>query len=144
MGKEMGNNNTSAIKEEDNISEADKKNLLEDTSEHANEISQEENQNLSTSLSKDVVENGSNIYSDTTIELGKDGHDADDNVEEKIQTISIAEANDAYEKASWFDSKNTESMIESDYSLEEDTHASEINMENQMHQKSEEEDFKEK
>ncbi|XP_045803169.1 dentin sialophosphoprotein-like isoform X3 [Trifolium pratense] len=135
MGKEMGNNNTSAIKEEDNISEADKKNLLEDTSEHANEISQKENQNLTTSLSKDVVENGSNIYSDTTIELGKDGHDADDNVEEKIQTISIAESNDADEKAS---------MIESDYSLEEDTHASEINMENQMHQKSEEEVFKEK
>ncbi|WJX17133.1 hypothetical protein P8452_07077 [Trifolium repens] len=132
MGKEMGNNNTSAIKEEDNISEADKKNLQEDSSKHANEIS------------KDVVENGSNIYSDTTIELGKDDHDADDNVEEKIQTISIAESNDAYEKASWFDSNNKASMIESDYSLEEDTHASEKNMENQMQPKSEEEDFKEK
>jgi hypothetical protein len=129
--------------EEDNISEVDKKNSLEDT-KHANEISQEENQNLSTSLSKDVVENGSNIYSDTTVEIGKDDHDADDNVEEKIQTISIVESNDAYEKASWFDSNNKASMIESDYSLEEDTHASEINMENQMHPKSEEEDFKEK
>jgi hypothetical protein len=90
------------------------------------------------------VENGSNIYSDTTVEIGKDDHDADDNVEEKIQTISIAESNDAYEKASWFDSNKTVSMIESDDSFEEDTHASEINMENQMHPKSEEEDFKEK
>ncbi|GAU41756.1 hypothetical protein TSUD_13560 [Trifolium subterraneum] len=117
--------------EEDNISETDKKNLLEDTSEHANEKSQEENQNLPT---KDVVENGSNIYSDTTIEHGKDGHDADDNVEEKIQTISIPEANDADENAS---------MIGSDYSLE-DTHAIEISMENQMHPKSDEEGFKEK
>ncbi|XP_027189751.1 uncharacterized protein [Cicer arietinum] len=150
MGNEMGNNNTSAIKEEDNISEADKKNLLEDTSELANEISQdvyedcvkEENHNIPISLAKDVMEKDSNTSSDITIELGKDiaqedGHE--DDSKEKIQTILIDEANDADEKAALFDSKNnTTNMLESD-SLD-DTYASDINMENEMHTKAEEED----
>ncbi|CAK8570707.1 unnamed protein product [Lathyrus sativus] len=96
MGKEMGNYSTSAIKEEDNISEVDDKNIIEDTSEHANEISQEENKNIPTSsLAKDIPQ---------------DVLDTDDDVKEKkTQTISIAEANDAYD----------------------------INMKNQMHPKSE-------
>ena len=58
-------------------------------------------------------------------------------MKEKIETISISEADDGYEKATRFDSSNTTSMLESDYSLEEDAHASDINMENQMHPKAE-------
>lgn len=70
--------------EEDNISEVNYKNIIEDTSEHANEISQEENQNVPTSsLAKDIPQ---------------DVHDADDDVKgKKTKTISISEANVAYD-----------------------------------------------
>jgi len=65
-------------------------------------------------------------------------------VNEKIENISIAESNDAYDKATWFDSNNTRSMLESDYSSE-DTHASDITMENQIFRPTaEEEDVEEK
>jgi len=90
------------------------------------------------------MEKASNTSSDIKIELGKniqqeDDH-ADDDVKEEIETISIAEADDGYEKATRFDSNNTTSMLESDYSLEEDAHASGKIMENQMHPKTEEDD----
>ncbi|CAI8585297.1 unnamed protein product [Vicia faba] len=103
MGKEMGNNNTSAIKEEDNTSEVDNKKLVEDTSEHANQMLREENKKVPTSsLTKDIQQ---------------DVHDADGDVKgKKTQTISIAEANVAYE----------------------------INLKNQMHPKAEVKNVKEK
>ncbi|XP_061365601.1 uncharacterized protein LOC133308885 [Gastrolobium bilobum] len=150
----MGNNNTSAIREEDNISETEKNTLLEDASENANGVSQdvhadgvqEENQNIPTSIARDVTDKASKASNDITTELGKDtqqeeGHE--DAVKEKIQMIPTAEANDSKEKAIWFGSKSTRSMLEND-SLEGDAHASEVNMEIQMHPTAEAEDVKEK
>ncbi|XP_029127299.1 uncharacterized protein LOC114915942 isoform X2 [Cajanus cajan] len=153
MGNEMGNNNTSAIKEEDNISEAERKTFQEDTSELANGVSQdihagndkEENQNIPTSIAKDVMEKAS---SGITNELGpdtwqEDGHSED--VKGKTQTIATDEAkdDDTHEKAIWFASNHTTSMLEND-SMEGDTHAVDVNMENQMLPTAEAEDIQEK
>ncbi|XP_058753441.1 uncharacterized protein LOC131626624 [Vicia villosa] len=85
MSKEMRNNNTSALKEEDNIREVDNTNLLEDTSDHVHEVLREENKNVPTSsLTKDIPQ---------------DVHDADDDDVrgKKTQTILIADASDAYD-----------------------------------------------
>ncbi|KAJ1431562.1 hypothetical protein SESBI_07097 [Sesbania bispinosa] len=154
MGNEMGNNNTSAIKEEDNISEGEKNNLLEDRSELANGVSQdvhaegvkEENENVPTSITKDVMEKATKASNDLASEHGKDSQQENghaDDVEGKIQTIPTAEAKDVQEKTILFASDNTSSMLEND-SLEGDTHASDVNMQNQMHPIAEAEDVHEK
>ncbi|RDY01185.1 hypothetical protein CR513_15529, partial [Mucuna pruriens] len=126
MGNEMGNDNTSAIKEEHNISEAEKS-FQEDTSELANGVSQEiheesakeENGNLPTSIAKDVMvmEETSKASNDITNELGEDTWQEDDE--------------DTPEKAVWFAYNHTTSMLEND-SMEGDTHACGGNMEDQV------------
>ncbi|RZC22736.1 hypothetical protein D0Y65_002553 [Glycine soja] len=156
MGNEMGNNNTSAIKEEDNISEAEKKTFQEDTSEVADGMSQdihednakEEIQNVPTSKANDVMEKASEASNDITNELGKgtwqeEGHAEDQ--KEKTQTISTVEAKDedTQEKAIGIASNHTASMLEND-SMEGDTHASDVNMENQMPPTAEAEGVQEK
>ncbi|XP_057431297.1 uncharacterized protein LOC130724140 isoform X2 [Lotus japonicus] len=125
MGNEMGNNITSDIKEEDNISEAEKKNLAEDAAELANGTSQdvgadnvkEENQTVPTSITKDVMENASNSSSEIRTELGKDTMQEDDHADDaegEVQRIPTAEAEDVEEKAIWFASTNTTNMLEND------------------------------
>uniref|UniRef100_A0A0R0L0D8 Uncharacterized protein n=1 Tax=Glycine max TaxID=3847 RepID=A0A0R0L0D8_SOYBN len=156
MGNEMGNNNTSATKEEDNISEAEKKTFREDTSEVADGMSQdihednakEEIQNVPTSKANDVMEKASEASNDITNELGKgtwqeEGHAEDQ--KEKTQTISTVEAKDedTQEKAIGIASNHTASMLEND-SMEGDTHASDVNMENQMPPTAEAEGVQEK
>ncbi|KAK7345920.1 hypothetical protein VNO77_16536 [Canavalia gladiata] len=143
MGNEMGNNNTSAIKEEDNISEAEKKTNLEDTSDLANGISpyahadsgKEENQNIPTTIANNAMEKASKDSNDITNELGKDTKQEDghtDDVKGKTQLVTTTEAKDedAQEKAILFGSNHIISMLENG-SVEEDTHASDVNMENQ-------------
>ncbi|KAK7279291.1 hypothetical protein RJT34_24338 [Clitoria ternatea] len=138
MGNEMGNNNTSAIKEEDNTSEAEKKTFQEDTSDFSNGISQDihadsvqdENQNVATSIAQDDVEKNSKASNDITIELGndtcqEDGHS--ENVKGKAQNEDTEEET------------ITTSMLENE-SLEGVTHASDVKMENQMLPKAEAED----
>ncbi|RDY01992.1 hypothetical protein CR513_14610, partial [Mucuna pruriens] len=154
MGNEMGNNNTSAIKEEDNISEAEKKSFQEDTSELANGVSQEiheesakeENGNLPTSMAKDVMvmEETSKASNDITNELGEDTWQEDGHAEDfkgKTQTIPTDE--DTQEKAVWFAYNHTASMLEND-SMERDTHACGGNMEDQVLPTAEAEGFQEK
>ncbi|KAL2323759.1 hypothetical protein Fmac_028138 [Flemingia macrophylla] len=141
MGNEMGNNNTSAIKEEDNISEAEKNTFQEDTSELAKGVSQdihagsdkEENHNIPTSIARNVMEKASN---DITNELGKDTCQEDGHseyVKGKTQTIATDEAkdDDTQEKAIWSASNHTTGMLEND-STEGDTRADDVNMENQF------------
>ncbi|KAK7345917.1 hypothetical protein VNO77_16533 [Canavalia gladiata] len=76
MGNEMDNNNTSAIRcaEEDSISKAEKKTILEDTVQLVNGISQGEAQSVATSM----VENDS---------LEGDTHASDVNMENQICPI---------------------------------------------------------
>ncbi|XP_027935354.1 uncharacterized protein LOC114190601 isoform X2 [Vigna unguiculata] len=114
MGNEMGNNNTSTIKEEDNIGEAEKKGFQGDTNE--------------TSIAKDVEEKAS---IDITNEPGKDtwqdeGHGED--VKGKAQTITTDE--DSQEKTIGFASNHATTVLEND-SMKGDTRASDVNMENQ-------------
>ncbi|KAE9617645.1 hypothetical protein Lal_00018503 [Lupinus albus] len=120
MGNEMGNNNTSVIKEEDNISEAEKKTLSQDTSEVENGVSQnvdadsvnKEIQPVLTSIGKNAIENAAEASNDATTEPGKD---------------------------TYFASSNT-----SMNSFEGDTRASDTSMENQMHPTTEAEHVQEK
>ncbi|KAG2403670.1 uncharacterized protein HKW66_Vig0189570 [Vigna angularis] len=118
MGNEMGNNNTSAIKEEDNLGEAEKNGFQDDTNE--------------TSIAKDVAEKAS---IDITNEPGKDtwqdeGHAED--VKGKAQTITTDEAKDedSQDKTIGFASNHTTTVLEND-SMKGDAHASDVNMENQ-------------
>lgn len=108
----------------------------------------EEIQNVPTSKANDVMEKASEASNDITNELGKgtwqeEGHAEDQ--KEKTQTISTVEAKDedTQEKAIGIASNHTASMLEND-SMEGDTHASDVNMENQMPPTAEAEGVQEK
>ncbi|XP_019450674.1 PREDICTED: dentin sialophosphoprotein-like [Lupinus angustifolius] len=151
MGNEMGNNNTSTIKEEDNISEAEKKTLSQDTSEVENGVSEDvdadsankEIQPTLTSIGKDdAIENAAEASNDATTEPGKDTWKEDnhaDDVKGNIQTVSTAESKDVQENDTYFASRNT-----SMNSFEGDTRASDTSMKNQMHPTTEAEYVQEK
>ncbi|KAJ7954819.1 dentin sialophosphoprotein-like [Quillaja saponaria] len=107
MGNEMGNNNTSGLKEEDNTCEDHKLPLQEDV--HADDV-KGENQTSPTAKGKDVVGKAADLAStdttlfasdETVIELQKDPLEenalADDVNEENI--ITAAEGNNVQEKA---------------------------------------------
>ncbi|KAK7393728.1 hypothetical protein VNO78_22292 [Psophocarpus tetragonolobus] len=142
MGNEMGNNNTSTIKEEDNVSIAEKKSFQEDNSKLANGMSKdihedsakEENLNIPASIANDDMEKASN---DIANELRKDiwqeeghGKDVKGNTETAI-TTDEGKDEDTQEKAVGFTSNDTPTMLEKD-SMEGYTHARDVNMENQM------------
>ncbi|WVZ03388.1 hypothetical protein V8G54_024194 [Vigna mungo] len=119
MGNNMGNNNTSAIKEEDNLGEADKNGFQVDPNE--------------TSIAKDVAEKAS-------IDINQPGKDTwqdeghAENVKGKAQTITIDETKDedSQDKTIGFASNHTTTVLEND-SMKGDTHASDVNMDLRQH-----------
>ncbi|XP_022640909.1 dentin sialophosphoprotein isoform X1 [Vigna radiata var. radiata] len=117
MGNEMGNNNTSAIKEEDNLGEAEKNGFQDDTNE--------------TSIAKDVVEKASIVINEPGKDTWQDEGHAED-VKGKAQTITTDEAKDedSQDKTIGFASNHTTTVLGND-SMKGDTHASDVNMENQ-------------
>ncbi|KAK7243138.1 hypothetical protein RIF29_37925 [Crotalaria pallida] len=141
----MGNNNTAAVKE-DNTSEAEKKTLLKDTSELANDISQdvdagdvkEENRPIRASIAKDVMEKAAEASNDAKNEPDKDTWQEDNHG--KIQMISTGDSKDIEENVTLFAPKNTTIM----HSLEGDTQASDESMENETNATSESEHVQEK
>ncbi|CAJ1967020.1 unnamed protein product [Sphenostylis stenocarpa] len=130
MGNEMGNNNTSAIKEEDNLSEAEKRSLQEDTNE--------------TSIVKDVMEKSSIDITKPGKDTWKDEGHAED-VKEKTQPTTTDEAKDedTQAKAKGFASNHTTRVLEND-SMERDSDASDVNIENQTPPTAEAESVQEK
>ncbi|XLT09574.1 hypothetical protein HN51_055367 [Arachis hypogaea] len=137
--EEMGNNNTTDIKEEDNEREAEKK-THNDLNHHEDSVKEENEVNPTSKREYADSKSAEEFYVHSTSEPAKDEPQEDkltDDLKVEMQAVPTAEGKDVEEKVT------LPSMSKND-SFQEGTNAGNAHMENRMIPTSESEDFREK
>ncbi|XLS71644.1 hypothetical protein HN51_028509 [Arachis hypogaea] len=137
--EEMGNNNTTDIKEEDNVREAEKK-THNDLNHHEDSVKEENEVNPTSKREYADSKSAKEFYVHSTSEPAKDEPQEDkltDDLKVEMQAVPTAEGKDVEEKVT------LPSMSKND-SFQEGTNAGNAHMENRMIPTSESEEFQEK